>query len=151
MKISKILFEKNFENTFTFNYLEINLSTYVFIFFTYFSSLLQQNSGKKTTVGDIENVLDGNICRCTGYRPIFDAFKSFASTDFDTPDIEDIVKCQGSGQCSRSRGVGQIKTINGTWYIPTSLDDLLKVLNDLPNGTSYRLVHGNTGRGLYNF
>ena len=120
-------------------------------FIQYFSSLLQQNSGKKTTVSDIENVLDGNICRCTGYRPIFDAFKSFASTDFDTPDIEDIVKCQGSGQCSRSRGVGQIKTTNGTWYIPTSLDDLLKVLNGLPNGTSYRLVHGNTGRGLYKF
>jgi xanthine dehydrogenase/oxidase len=39
-------------------------------------SLLQSNS--KATVEDIEHILDGNLCRCTGYRPIFDAFKTFS-------------------------------------------------------------------------
>ena len=41
------------------------------------SSLL----GKKpdATMQEIEDVFDGNLCRCTGYRPIFDAFKSMAS------------------------------------------------------------------------
>ena len=49
------------------------------------------------TMQEIEDVLDGNLCRCTGYRPIFDAFKSMASDatpDLTNriPDIEDMDK-----------------------------------------------------------
>ena len=43
---------------------------------------MQMNShleaGEDPKVDDIEDILDGNICRCTAYRPILDSFKSFA-------------------------------------------------------------------------
>eukprot|EP01062_Namystynia_karyoxenos_P051011 TRINITY_DN398_c0_g4_i1.p1 TRINITY_DN398_c0_g4~~TRINITY_DN398_c0_g4_i1.p1 ORF type:complete len:1436 (+),score=507.05 TRINITY_DN398_c0_g4_i1:109-4308(+) len=30
---------------------------------------------------ELESILDGHICRCTGYRPILDTYKSFASAE----------------------------------------------------------------------
>jgi len=36
------------------------------------------NKSKEIQVKDIEEHLDGNLCRCTGYRPILQAFQPFA-------------------------------------------------------------------------
>jgi xanthine dehydrogenase/oxidase len=43
-------------------------------------SLFQQNKDLK--VADVEEHFDGNLCRCTGYRPIWDAAKSLCSDGF---------------------------------------------------------------------
>ena len=46
---------------------------------------LMENNGIATEE-QIEKHFDGNLCRCTGYRPILDAMKSFASNPDEKPD-----------------------------------------------------------------
>ena len=53
--------------------------------------VMQMNShleaGEDPKVDDIEDILDGNICRCTAYRPILDSFKSFAQVSVILPNV----------------------------------------------------------------
>ncbi|KAI0218685.1 hypothetical protein L0F63_004443 [Massospora cicadina] len=53
--------------------------------------LLQINN--EPTIRDIEDAFEGNLCRCTGYRPILDSFKTFASDS--GPSVG--VGCEGGG------------------------------------------------------
>ena len=47
------------------------------------NELLQTSSGKPPTMHQMEESLAGNLCRCTGFRPLLDAAKSFAA-DIDS-------------------------------------------------------------------
>ncbi|GAX80308.1 hypothetical protein CEUSTIGMA_g7746.t1 [Chlamydomonas eustigma] len=42
---------------------------------------LLRSSDKAPTEEEVEDALGGNLCRCTGYRPILDAFKTFTKSD----------------------------------------------------------------------
>ncbi|KAF0692555.1 Aste57867_16367 [Aphanomyces stellatus] len=55
------------------------------------------------TMDNIEHSMDGNLCRCTGYRPILDAAKSFGS------DVGDL-KC-GSSACDQHCLTGDIEDL----------------------------------------
>eukprot|EP01059_Diplonema_ambulator_P031331 TRINITY_DN5709_c0_g2_i2.p1 TRINITY_DN5709_c0_g2~~TRINITY_DN5709_c0_g2_i2.p1 ORF type:complete len:1388 (+),score=511.65 TRINITY_DN5709_c0_g2_i2:44-4165(+) len=44
-----------------------------------------QDSPQGLTVADLDRMVDSNYCRCTGYRPILDAYKSFAVNASEAP------------------------------------------------------------------
>ena len=126
-------------------------------------SLLLKNP--KSTKAEIESAYDGNICRCTGYRPILDAMKTF-SIESNPIDIEEIFKmkclnnetkacnskskcCSVNNECNMTCSMSltkKVHIISGTteWYTPKTLDDLYDLLNQYKT-TKYRLVGGNTG------
>lgn len=134
-----------------------------FPFLSIFS--LYESKGKLLTSAEIENSFASNICRCTGYRSIADAFKSFAK---DAPsniiekviDLEDIantcmksVKCElieicDNGWCIIGPDANiklEIDCDGHKWFRAQELDDIFKAMK---NG-DYRLVAGNTGQGNF--
>ncbi|XP_047533955.1 xanthine dehydrogenase 1-like [Vanessa atalanta] len=124
---------------------------------------------KKMTMLEIEQSFGSNICRCTGYRPILEAFKKFASDAPDPqilPDIEDLQLCDKTGEicvkknCDDSdwcfvsgsdmqSGVKSIKLCDDRyWYRVETLADIFDIWH--ANGVqSYMLIAGNTGKGAF--
>jgi hypothetical protein len=44
-----------------------------------------------------------------------------------------------------------VRTVDGDWVKPLTMDDLLAVITQLPPDSSYRLVMGNTAKGEERF
>lgn len=57
-------------------------------------ALLRSKNGAKITEEEIEENLAGNLCRCTGYRPILDAFRPFTKSDPSIYTEETLVAAQ---------------------------------------------------------
>ncbi|XP_063364928.1 uncharacterized protein LOC134653488 [Cydia amplana] len=128
---------------------------------------LYESSHKRLTMQQVEKSFGGNMCRCTGYRPILDAFKSFA-TDADdrlkkkVQDMEDLDKIKCLNKCEKKCNseedwclienkpevLLQLGMNVNRWYKAYNIKDVFKVLSR--EGTdSYRLIAGNTGKGVY--
>jgi xanthine dehydrogenase/oxidase len=128
-------------------------------------SLVQK---KKLTMKEIENSFGSNICRCTGYRPILDAFKGFASDAppslvRDIRDIEEIYKiktCPNNGMpctgtCTNKYYSNDTDMLNvrmeladGEFFKVYSIANLFAIFQEKPNAT-YILNGGNTAHGVY--
>ncbi|KAH8359005.1 hypothetical protein KR093_003803, partial [Drosophila rubida] len=124
---------------------------------------LLKRQGGKVTMAEVENSFGGNICRCTGYRPILDAMKSFAvDSNIEVPaecaDIEDLSTkqcpktgelCAGSCKKASPRNV-QLYADGSRWYWPQTLPDLFQALQETAKAQlPYMLVAGNTAHGIY--
>ncbi|XP_063993362.1 uncharacterized protein LOC135171021 [Diachasmimorpha longicaudata] len=121
---------------------------------------------KKNTMKEIENSFGSNICRCTGYRPILEAFRSLASDAEpqmaqkvqDIEDLYSLKKCPRSGQpCERIEdepevlmAVQEIRMEFGNVKFQKVLDleNLFAVFASNPDAT-YVLNGGNTAHGVY--
>lgn len=115
---------------------------------------------------EIEKSFASNVCRCTGYRSILEAFKQFA-VDNPTPDIvdiEDLNICRNTKKICSSSCDADWCIINETdavepsiieitlndgkkWFRPTTVNDVLKILKETQTD-NYQLVAGNTAKGM---
>lgn len=92
---------------------------------------------------EIDDALSGNLCRCTGYRPIIDAARRMAELPpavFDKPALAGRLR-----DLQRSQGFSY--TAHGQrFHVPRTLDELVRLRADHPAAT---LLAGSTDVGLW--
>lgn len=98
------------------------------------------------TMEEVENAFGGNICRCTGYRPILAAFKTFCKDADERVDIEDLKVCRGRCRKVCRKDTFSITFGKSKWIKLFSLESLLQILHNSINSV-YVLVAGNTAKG----
>ncbi|CAN4119107.1 unnamed protein product [Withania somnifera] len=122
---------------------------------SFFSTLVNADKGNKPdpppgfsklTSSEAEKAIAGNLCRCTGYRPIADACKSFAA-DGDSKEM----KVSKLPPYDPTKNFSTYPEFLYSWHSPVSIEELRSMLNFnvAVNGASFKLVVGNTGTGYY--
>lgn len=126
-------------------------------------SLLLEHEGGELSKKEIEQSFDGNICRCTGFRPILYGMKKFA-TDWvpgdeeGTPDCyidpsEEVKKYKDIRKVNKKHLAKKARALhyqgNGIdWYRPLQLEQVNEILNEHKNTKRIKLVGGNTSVGI---
>jgi len=130
---------------------------------------LLEGNGGQVSMTEVENAFGGNICRCTGYRPILDAMKSFATdSTIQVPkecmDMEDMgarncpkMNKSYAGCCPKKGNLCaygcQRTTLDyedgSQWHWPKSLVQLFEALDKVGDQEQFMLVAGNTAHGVY--
>ncbi|XP_066250724.1 xanthine dehydrogenase-like isoform X1 [Euwallacea similis] len=105
-----------------------------------------KESGPKTKL-QIENSFGGNICRCTGYRPIMEAFYTLASNPVDIEETYSIVETCPKTSLNKTAPL-RLKLSKGEWMKVYYLRDLMGLLRTSGH-VSYMLVAGNTAKGVF--
>ncbi len=121
-------------------------------------SFLAAKGGRKVSKKEIEELFSGNICRCTGYRPILQAMKSFAH-DWTTKDQDETMPCKTGaydfevydnipdrfpGQLRKKTRALHLKYKDIDWFRPSGLEDLYRLIKRHGQAPGLQLVNGNT-------
>ncbi|GAA4902411.1 xanthine dehydrogenase/oxidase [Stackebrandtia albiflava] len=120
----------------------------------------------KATKAEVEAACDGNLCRCTGYRPILTAMKTMAS-DWNTADEKARMTCLPSPEMAGRTPADSVTVpfpaaaksprrpveVTGgarQWRCPTDLAALGRLVAECRKAKRrFRLVMGNTSFGVY--
>ncbi|MDY7578237.1 xanthine dehydrogenase small subunit [Herbaspirillum sp. RTI4] len=105
--------------------------------------LEQENAALPPSARQIDDALSGNLCRCTGYRPIIDAAHRMGALPPAPFDREQLIAALRGLQRQEPLSV----TEGGrTFHAPRTLEQLTTLRSTLPNA---RILAGSTDVGLW--
>ncbi len=102
-----------------------------------------KQDGRQPSRREVDDCLSGNLCRCTGYRPIIDAAHRMGElprVEFDQTALAcALAPLQHSAMTSYSAG-------GPTFYAPRTIDELVQIRSARPDAT---ILAGSTDIGLW--